>query len=95
MIAHSIQNQPNVTLLTESQAAAAAQVDKRTIRRLIQGGRLRAIDFGSGKRHHYRIDPAELHAVQPVGEKPATTLPSRRPRRHRPLCSLASYLPTV
>ena len=71
MIADSVQNQPNATLLTESQAAAAAQVDKRTIRRLIETGRLRALDFGSGKRHHYRINPAELQAVQPVAEKPS------------------------
>jgi excisionase family DNA binding protein len=95
MNVHSIQSQLNVTLLTESQAADAAQVDKRTIRRLIETGRLRALDFGSGKRHHYRIDPVELHEVQPVVEKSATTLPSPRRRRHQPVYSLASYMPTA
>jgi excisionase family DNA binding protein len=95
MIVHAIQHQPNATLLTESQAAAAAQVDKRTIRRLIETGRLQALDFGSGKRHHYRIDPAELHAVQPVVDKPAITPPLPRRRRQQPLCSLSAYLPTV
>jgi excisionase family DNA binding protein len=95
MIARSIQRQPTGALLTESQAAGTAQVDKRTIRRLIQDGRLRAIDFGSGKRHHYRIDPADLRAVHPVAEKPATTLPPSRRRRPQPSYPLSAYLPTV
>jgi excisionase family DNA binding protein len=93
MTSDPVQHGPNLTLLTESQAAAAAQVDKRTIRRLIQTGRLRALDFGSGKRHHYRIDPAELYSVQPVVEKTPITPPSPRRLRHQPPCSLSAYLP--
>jgi excisionase family DNA binding protein len=95
MIADSVQYQANATLLTESQAAAAAQVDKRTIRRLIETGRLHALDFGSGKRRHYRINPAELHAVQPVVGKTPITPPPHRRRQHPSRSSLAGYLPTA
>jgi excisionase family DNA binding protein len=95
MIADSVQHQPNVNLLTESQEAAAAQVDKRTIRRLIENGRLRALDFGSGKRHHYRIDPADLYMVQPAVEKFPITPLQRRRQRHQRVGSLAEYLPTA
>lgn len=95
MIANSVPHVPSATLLTENQAADVAQVDKRTIRRLIETGRLRALDFGSGRRHHYRIDLAELHAVQPVAKKPIIMTPHNRRRRHLPLPSLAVYLPTA
>jgi len=95
MTSDSVQLWTDFTLLTESQAAAAAQVDKRTIRRLIKTGRLRAVDFGSGKRHHYRINLTELHAVQPVVEKRPITPPPHRRRRPRSVASLAAYLPTA
>lgn len=86
-------------LLTELQAAREAQVDRRTIRRLIRDGRLRALDFGSGRRHHYRIDPADLRglASQP-NLSPATTPPPPRQRHHRRAASsqaAAAFLPSV
>ena len=51
-------------LLTEAQAAREAQVDRRTIRKLIDAGRLRASNFGTGKRRHYRIDAADLMSIR-------------------------------
>lgn len=84
-------------LLTEAQAAREAQVDRRTIRRLIVDGRLRAADFGSKKRHYFRIDPADLRAITPLPTPPPT--PPRCSRRRRRQFSspapLTSYLPTV
>ena len=86
-------------LLTEAQAAREAQVDRRTIRRLIVEGRLRAADFGSGKRRHFRIDPADLRAIAPLPTSPAAPMPPRSSRRRRGQSSspapLAAYLPSV
>jgi excisionase family DNA binding protein len=84
------------TLLTEAQAATAAQVDKRTIRRLIQDGRLRAVDYGSGKRHHYRINPDDLTDIKPPSTlTPLPRAPRRRPARASFSSSISAYLPTV
>ena|SRR5687768_2232188 len=67
-------------LLTEAQAAAELQIDKRTLRKLILSGRLRAVDVGSGGRRHFRIareDLREIDARQPDGP---TMSPRARPR---------------
>ena len=64
-------------LLTEAQVAALAQVHPRTIRRLIDRGKLPALNFGNGRRKVYRIDPAALLNVQPVH----LPLPRERHRR--------------
>jgi len=64
-------------LLTEAQAAALAQIHPRTIRRLIDRGKLPALNFGNGRRKIYRIDPAALLRVQPVQQP----LPRERYRR--------------
>lgn len=85
-------------LLTEAQAAREAQVDRRTIRRLIQLGRLRASDFGSGARHHYRIDPVDLRAIAPPPESAPTPMPPPTSRRRRQSLSpapLVAYLPSA
>lgn len=90
-------------LLTEAQAAREVQVDRRTIRRLIRAGRLRAVDFGSGRRRCYRIDPADLHAVSPAGAAadgvtPAAAPAPPNPRGRRPGSPQApvnAYLPSV
>ena len=86
-------------LLTESQAAREAQVDKRTLRRLILAGRLRASDFGTRGRRFFRIDPDDLKKVlsQPsVSATPTPPLPpSRRRRRAASSSSLAAFLPSV
>ena len=88
-------------LLTETQAAAEAQVDKRTIRRLIQSGRLKAIDVGCGGRRHYRIDPDDLRRIQSAVKAAAPLtppLPALRHRRRRASSapsSIAAYLPSV
>jgi excisionase family DNA binding protein len=90
-------------LLTEMQAAREVQVDRRTIRRLIRDGRLRALDFGSGKRHRYRIDPVDLRALGTQRERdhsPLTTPPSPAAsrRRRRPAAislSASAYLPSA
>lgn len=67
-----------VTLLTEEQAAEYAGVSRKTIRRLIESGRLEASDYGTGKRRHYRIHPDALTHIKPV---PAPPLPQPRRRR--------------
>jgi excisionase family DNA binding protein len=67
-----------VELLTEKEAAIIAKVHPRTIRRLISGGKLPALNFGNGgRRKVYRIDPAALLNVQPVH----LPLPRERHRR--------------
>lgn len=71
-------------LLTVQEAAREAKVSSRTIRRLIQSGRLQASDFGTGgRRHDWRITPQALATVSPVAASP---MPPARPtrRRHRP-----------
>lgn len=84
-------------LLTEQQAAVLAQVNKKTIRRLIETGRLRAADFGSG-RHCYRIDPSDLQSIASVlkHSKPMLQKPKRlRRRRACPQNSVVAYLPSI
>ena len=84
-------------LLTEKQAAAELQIDRRTLRRLIESGRLRAIDVGGGLRRHYRIAPAELVAIANAEATNVTPYPEVRvqSRRSSSRASIASYLPTV
>jgi excisionase family DNA binding protein len=68
-------------LLTERQAAERACVSRWTIRRLIERGKLPALEYGSGRKKIYRIDPAALLTVQPVQPPPPQ---ERRQRRHHP-----------
>lgn len=83
-------------LLTEIQAARELQTDKKTVRRLIETGRLKAVDVGGGKRRHYRIDPAELRAIAPASRIDPRTPPTCRRRRRLSLPqSVAAYLPSV
>jgi excisionase family DNA binding protein len=86
--------------LTEEQAAKEVQVDRRTIRRLIDSGRLKATDFGSGGRRLYRIDIADLKAIANPGHNDKTAMPlqptrSRRRARSALLAPAAAYLPSV
>lgn len=53
-------------LLTEAEAATIAKVHPRTIRRLIEKGKLPAANYGLGRIRKYRINPADLFTVQPV-----------------------------
>jgi excisionase family DNA binding protein len=64
-------------LLTEHEAALATKVSWWTIRQLIEKGKLRAANYGTGKRKFYRIDPADLLNVQPF------VLVEPEPRRRR------------
>lgn len=79
----------SLVFLTEEQAAQVAGVDKQTIRRLIEKGRLKATDFGTGKRQFYRIAPEDLMAVTPrlqdesLQPQEAIAPPTRRRRRVR------------
>jgi len=79
-------------LLTEAEAAAVAKVHPRTIRRLIETGKLAAINFGMGSKKIYRIKPEDLGSVQPV-EKPAG--PQRRQRRERIIAPRAPAWPPI
>lgn len=78
---------PGVLLLSEAQAAQAAGVSRKTIRRLIEKGRLRAADYGTGGHHNYRINPSDLVIVQAGsagdGGDEAPTPPGRRARAGR------------
>jgi excisionase family DNA binding protein len=67
-------------LLTEAEAAVAAKVSKKTIRRLINAKRLRATDYGTAGQHNYRIDPADLGRIEPQATEP-TPLPRGRRRQ--------------
>lgn len=71
-----------MSLLTEAEAAAIAQVHPRTIRRLIERGHLPASNFGLGAKKLYRIKAEDLGSVQSV-QPPAP--PQRRQRRQRQL----------
>jgi excisionase family DNA binding protein len=97
MIAAPSHIHSEVVLLTERQAAAAAQVDRRTIRRLILAGRLTATDFGSGKRRCFRIDMAHLKTIQPSAKFNTTQRPSAcvRRRRSESTSDVVAFLPSV
>lgn len=92
-------------LLTEQEAAERAKVSRKTIRRLIEQGRLEAADYGTQGQRNYRIDPAALAKVGagPAPDAPGPveiTPPAPRPRRgsrRRAAASAAAaaYLPRV
>lgn len=87
-------NEPEPTgLLTEAQAARKAGVSQKTIRRCIKSGRLPAINYGTGRKCLYRIEPAALAALEPEAE-PAPTPRQRRSTR-RPALSASAFLPRV
>jgi excisionase family DNA binding protein len=76
----------DVNLLTELEAAKVARVSRWTIRRLIDGGHLPAMNFGLGGRKVYRVRPEDLLHVQPV-QPPA---PRERGRRRNRVVALSS-----
>lgn len=82
-------------LLTEIEAAQFAKVDRRTIRKLITSGRLRALDFGTGRRR-YRVALADLQAISPAPARavPVETL-RKRHRRVPSIPSTSTYLPSA
>ena len=85
-------------LLTEKQAADVAGVSQKTIRRLIDDGRLAAVNYGTRDRKCYRIQPDQLLQVAPLqSENDNITLPAPRRLLHRPAAALrvAAYLPRV
>lgn len=78
-----------MSLLTEKQAASFAGVDRKTIRRLIEAGRLPAADYGTGKKKLYRINPDDLLSI-----KRGIPAPDVRLRPHRQAANVAAaYLP--
>jgi excisionase family DNA binding protein len=85
-------------MLTEDQAAAVLQIDRRTLRKLIEHGRLDAIDVGSGKRRHFRIAPKSLTEIgskpQENQSAPRVTRFKRQSRRQLSTNVLA-YLPVA
>jgi len=87
-------------LLTEKQAAQQLQIDRRTLRKLIDSGRLKAINVGGGTRRHYRVHPDALGEItSPKFPALGAIMPQRidRPRRSRRafLSSIESYLPSA
>ena len=71
-----------IQLLTEQQAADAAGVHRKTIRRLIEQGRLKAADYGTARQHNYRIHPDDLARVAPIPAPKSVTPPVPSFRRH-------------
>jgi len=81
--------------LTETEAAQQLKIDRRTLRRLIEAGRLRALNVGSGRRRHYRIaqsDLTEVNSTQPALQQ--TSSPHRLVRR-RVAMNAAALLPAA
>lgn len=74
--------QPAKLLLTEQEAAQIAGVSRKTIRRLIEQGRLEASDYGTAGQHNYRIRPDALAnlgmnaAPAPAKEPPQAAMPA-------------------
>ena len=82
--------------LTETEVAQMVKVSKKTIRRLIQAGKLPAANWGTGKRSNYRIHVDDVAAFgrRDQADDPR---PARIRRRHRPPLptSVEAYLPRV
>lgn len=78
-------------LLTEEQAAKEAGVSRDTISKLIKAGRLRATDYGTGKRHTWRIDPADLTTIEPAASPDGGV--GRRRRRRQSAVPSSSWPP--
>jgi excisionase family DNA binding protein len=86
-------------LLTIAEAAKAAKVDEKTIRRMIRSQRLPATPFGSGtKRKNYRIKREDLLKLSTSAETTAAAsaeIPAARPHRRRGASPASAYLPRV
>jgi hypothetical protein len=85
------------TLLTEAEAAEAANVSPQTIRRCIREGRLVASDYGSGSKHLWRIERSALAALEPAAAEQVipTSRRQRRAATRRAAGSLDDYMPRV
>jgi excisionase family DNA binding protein len=71
-------------LLTVNEAAAAAKVSSKTIKRRIAEGRLLAVNYGTARRADWRIEPAALANLKPVeNDNAELDNPARRRRRDR------------
>ena len=86
-------------MLTESEAAALLKIDRRTLRRLIDAGRLAAIDVGSGGRRRYRIASVAIENITSRTQSVVVidhpfSLP-RRLRSRPSAASLESFLPSI
>lgn len=81
--------------LTESEAAQALRIDRRTLRRLIDSGRLHAINIGSGRRRHYRVAKIALAEVSSTQPSPLQIESRRRPVRRRVATDAVSLLPAA
>lgn len=84
-------------LLTVTEAAIAAKVDPKTIRRLIKSNRLKAAPYGSGTiRKNYRIRRGDLALVADNAPADASHDITPQPRRRRlNASSAADFLPRV
>jgi hypothetical protein len=84
-------------LLTLKQAETAAGTSGKTLRRLIQAGRLHAVDYGTkGGRHEWRISREALASVKPAAQDENADTPARaRRRRISTPGSVQSFLPLI
>jgi excisionase family DNA binding protein len=79
-------------LLNEVDAAAVAGVSRKTIRKLIEEGRLQAIDYGTKGSRHYRIKREALANVSPRPKKPAPPPRQRTRNVARPSASATKMI---
>jgi excisionase family DNA binding protein len=79
--------------LTVVQAAKHKGISDKQIRKLIESGRLKAENVGTGKRKHYRIALEALAAIEPPPAEPR--LAPRQRRTSRPTASTRSIFPRV
>lgn len=78
-------------LVTTEAAGELAGVSESTIRRLIEQGRLKALNYGSALRPKWRIDTDDLWRVQDPTPTPAPV--RRRHRMITPPVDLSQYRP--
>jgi excisionase family DNA binding protein len=83
-------------LLTVEEAAVAAKVSVKTIRRRIAEGRLKAENYGTAKRADWRIAPEALADLKPTVEPAAEIKPPRLRggRRRQSASGSSQYLPS-
>lgn len=78
--------------LSEKEAAIFLGVGWQTVRRLIDSGRLAAVDLGTASHRNYRIHPMDLSKIGPVaGVTPPSSRSRRRQGNQRRFASVAKW----
>jgi excisionase family DNA binding protein len=82
-------------MMTIQQVAGTLQVSVETVQKLVQQGKLRATNVGTGSRNYYRLAPSDVESFklnsQVFREKPGPR-PMRWSHRATPMTSVAGRL---